>query len=565
MADIIDLNIYPVIETVDLTIAPNLTTININTVTGGGGAVTSVNGLTGDVVLNQDSVLDGTTYKQYSLTEKNKLAGIAAGAEVNVNADWNATTGDAQILNKPTIPSITGLELQANKQNSLATDGTGVKYPTVDAVNSGLTNINTNAIDRITVKLSVGINKGQAVYVSSADGTNIIVAKASNTTEATSSKTIGLLETTGATNAIVNVVTSGLLAGLNTSTATVGDPVWLGVSGDLIYGLTNKPFAPAHLVYIGVVTRVNVSVGEILVNPQNGFELKEIHDVLITSVADKQLLSYDSTTSLWKNKSVTTADIASSTDKNYVTDAQATVISNTSGTNTGDQDLSSLAPKASPTFTGTVTTPAIIVSSETASTIASFDASKNVKSLATATYPSLTELSYGKGVTSAIQPQLDNRLKIIDKTSTPSTTLTGTLTETQVYSLTIPANTFTANDVMVIRDLLITRTVGTSTTVLKVKLSTSATMPSGTTDQIAIYNFANVNAYAKFRRSYAINGGNIVGWNSSNTSTLDDSLASSSVISTIAFNPAVTNYLYVSLTLGNITDSASFRSITITN
>lgn len=34
--------------------------------------------------------------------ERNKLAGIADGAEVNVNADWNATTGDAQILNKPT-------------------------------------------------------------------------------------------------------------------------------------------------------------------------------------------------------------------------------------------------------------------------------------------------------------------------------------------------------------------------------------------------------------------------------------------------------------------------------
>ena len=30
--------------------------------------------------------------------------GVAAGAEVNVNADWNATSGDAQILNKPTIP-----------------------------------------------------------------------------------------------------------------------------------------------------------------------------------------------------------------------------------------------------------------------------------------------------------------------------------------------------------------------------------------------------------------------------------------------------------------------------
>jgi len=42
-----------------------------------------------------------------SSADKTKLDGIAAGAEVNVNADWNAVSGDAQILNKPTIPSIT--------------------------------------------------------------------------------------------------------------------------------------------------------------------------------------------------------------------------------------------------------------------------------------------------------------------------------------------------------------------------------------------------------------------------------------------------------------------------
>ena len=35
----------------------------------------------------------------------NKLINIASGAEVNVNADWNATSGDAQILNKPTVVS----------------------------------------------------------------------------------------------------------------------------------------------------------------------------------------------------------------------------------------------------------------------------------------------------------------------------------------------------------------------------------------------------------------------------------------------------------------------------
>ena len=41
--------------------------------------------------------------EDYTTVEKNKLAGIQEGAEVNVNADWNATSGDAQILNKPDL------------------------------------------------------------------------------------------------------------------------------------------------------------------------------------------------------------------------------------------------------------------------------------------------------------------------------------------------------------------------------------------------------------------------------------------------------------------------------
>lgn len=49
----------------------------------------------------------GLSTNDYTTNEKNKLAGIAAGAEVNVNADWSATSGDAMILNKPTIPSKT--------------------------------------------------------------------------------------------------------------------------------------------------------------------------------------------------------------------------------------------------------------------------------------------------------------------------------------------------------------------------------------------------------------------------------------------------------------------------
>lgn len=49
----------------------------------------------------------GLSTNDYTTTEKNKLAGIADGAEVNVQPDWDATSGDAAILNKPTIPSKT--------------------------------------------------------------------------------------------------------------------------------------------------------------------------------------------------------------------------------------------------------------------------------------------------------------------------------------------------------------------------------------------------------------------------------------------------------------------------
>lgn len=55
---------------------------------------------------NANTVVDASyvhTDNNYTTTEKSKLAGIAAGAEVNVNADWTAVTGDAVILNKPTL------------------------------------------------------------------------------------------------------------------------------------------------------------------------------------------------------------------------------------------------------------------------------------------------------------------------------------------------------------------------------------------------------------------------------------------------------------------------------
>jgi hypothetical protein len=54
-------------------------------------AVESVNGQIGTVVLDQDDVLDGVNYKQYSSIEKTKLASVTNGATPNNISDTDAT------------------------------------------------------------------------------------------------------------------------------------------------------------------------------------------------------------------------------------------------------------------------------------------------------------------------------------------------------------------------------------------------------------------------------------------------------------------------------------------
>jgi hypothetical protein len=152
------------------------------------------------------------------------------------------------------------------------------------------------------------MSAGTPVYVPLAQdsGTNMTVMKASNASEGTSSKTMGLIATGGVAGDLVQVITEGLLEGLDTSTATKGDPVWLGPTGTLIFGLTNKPSAPAHLVFIGIVTRSQANNGEVFVKVQNGFELDELHNVALSSAANNEGLFYEVSAGvgLWKNKTI---------------------------------------------------------------------------------------------------------------------------------------------------------------------------------------------------------------------------------------------------------------------
>jgi len=89
---------------------------------------------------------------------------------------------------------------------------------------------------------------------------------------------------------------------------------------------------------------------------------------------------------------------------------------------------------------GAITPSAVQISGLTASEIIGTDASKNLVSLAVATYPSLTELTYVKGVTSAIQTQLGLKAPLASPTFTGTVTLpvglTGVIrTDTGVVSV----------------------------------------------------------------------------------------------------------------------------------
>ena len=66
-----------------------------------------------------------------SATDKTKLDGVATGAEVNVNADWNAGSGDAQILNKPTLGTAAAKNTGTAAGNVVELDGSA-RLPAVD-------------------------------------------------------------------------------------------------------------------------------------------------------------------------------------------------------------------------------------------------------------------------------------------------------------------------------------------------------------------------------------------------------------------------------------------------
>ncbi len=144
--------------------------------------------------------------------------------------------------------------------------------------------------------------KGTVVYISGAQGQRPSISKASASSESTSSKTFGIVAEEISNGAEGLVCTSGIVRGVNTSTFTEGQALWLSTTAGLIS--STMPTQPNHSVFIGYCIKSNANSGQIFVKIQNGYELQELHNVLITSPTTGQTLKYNSTTGLWENGSI---------------------------------------------------------------------------------------------------------------------------------------------------------------------------------------------------------------------------------------------------------------------
>lgn len=117
--------------------------------------------------------------------------------------------------------------------------------------------------------------------------------------------------------------------------------------------------------------------------------------------------------------------------------------------------------------------------------------------------------------------------------------------ETQLLQITIPANSFSATDKLSFFATFSKTGISLATTV-RVKLSTSASMPSGNTGAIALFTSGATAQFIKLNRDMSISGGNLKGFPFTTTATTDQAATTSTASISVAFDVTQTQYLYVS-------------------
>lgn len=106
----------------------------------------------------------GLSTNDYTNAEKTKLAGIAEGAQKNVQPDWSLTSGDGAIKNKPTIPT---------KVSQLTNDS---GYAKTSEVDTAITN-KLNTLDVTSEDIPSVLDEGQYFISSLTQENGLVKAK----------------------------------------------------------------------------------------------------------------------------------------------------------------------------------------------------------------------------------------------------------------------------------------------------------------------------------------------------------------------------------------------------
>jgi hypothetical protein len=298
-----------------------------------------------------------------------------ASATDNAIARYDNTTGKliqnstVTINDDGTIGGVNGIELDTTPTNaptaigSIAWDvGDGTPYVILDADVS--LQLGQENVAKVYNGSGATITKGKVVAVSGAQGQRPSIVLADSDSEALSAPTLGITAEDISNGAEGFVCTFGLLRGIDTSTFTAGQPIYLSSTAGAF--TATKPVAPQHIVALGWVIKVNASSGEIFININNGWELDELHNVLITSPQSGNTLIYDATAGVWKNANLTAGSgITITNAAGAITIASSGSLPSQTGNAgkylTTDGSTASWAAiagaLATPTFTASTTTP----------------------------------------------------------------------------------------------------------------------------------------------------------------------------------------------------------------
>ena len=235
-------------------------------------------------------------------------AGIAIGGVAgDLLVKNSATNYDTTWTDAPTV-DILGFDTTASE--NLTTPGTitwNDGEGSLDLLMKGgnvTQTIGTQEYARVYNDSGAGLTKGQVVYISGAQGNRVAVKLAQANSEITSRSTIGLVAESISSGAEGFVIVSGALYKLNTFGLTQGQPVFLSPTTAGAY-TTTAPTAPNHTVILGWIERVHATVGSIYIKVDNGYELDELHNILISGATSGNTLIYDAVTNVWKNANLT--------------------------------------------------------------------------------------------------------------------------------------------------------------------------------------------------------------------------------------------------------------------